>query len=82
MSFFTPSHQLTTKVTDREQQQHEAYLIRCSILECRNQIKFHADCYLNNSNAPIEIQRQMINAIYCEEIKIAKLELELKKYNN
>ena len=69
-------------MTQFDLKQHEAYLIRCSILECRNQIKFHADCYLNNSNAPIEIQRQMIDAIHCEERKIAKLELELKKYNN
>jgi hypothetical protein len=81
MRFFTPPHQLRTKVTEQEQKQHEAYLLRCSIIECKKQITFFTEI-LNNPKASIEIQRQMINSIEGEELKIAKLEFDLKKYNN
>jgi len=81
MKFFMSPHEERTKVTEREKKEYQAYLIRCAIIECKKQITFFTEV-LNNPKASIKNQRELLNWIEEEEIKLSKLEFDLKKYNN
>lgn len=69
---------LRTKVSAVEQKEHEIFILKCKIVECKNQINFFEEI-LNNPKADIEIQRRMLLNIEGEELKIFKINEQLNK---
>lgn len=73
-------HTLRTKVTAKEQKEHEIYLLKCKIKEFKSQIDFFTEI-LNNPKASIELQRNMLINIESEELKISKTNELLNNLN-
>ena len=71
-------HTLRRKITEQDIKQHEIYLLKCKIINCKSQIDFFTEI-LNNPKASVDIQRKMLFNIECEELTIIKLNEQLKK---
>ena len=71
-------HTLRTKVTAKEKKEHEIYVLKCKIIECKKHIDFYTEI-LNNPKANIELQRNMLLNIESEELKIYELNNQLYK---
>jgi len=63
---------LRTKVTAKEQTEHKIYILKCKIIECKNQIDFFTEI-LNNPKASVGIQRKMLFNIESQELEILKI---------
>ena len=71
-------HTLRRKITLQDIKNQEIYLLKCKIINCKEQIDFFTEI-LNNPKASNDIQRKMIFNIEGEELNIIKLNDQLNK---
>ena len=69
---------LRKTITAQESKEHEIYLLKCKIINCKEQIDFFTEI-LNNPKASVELQRKMLFNIEGEELTILKLNEQLNK---
>lgn len=73
-----PPYTLRRKITLQDRKNKEIYLLKCKIINCKEQIDFFTEI-LNNPKASNDIQRKMIFNIEGEELNIIKLNDQLNK---
>ena len=71
-------HTLSRTITAQESKQHEIFVLRSKISNCKEQLDFYTEI-LNNSKASIEIQRKMLFNIEGEELIMLNLNEQLNK---
>jgi len=71
-------HTLSRKITNQESKQHEIFVLRSKISNCKKQLDFYTEI-LNNPKASVEMQRKMLFNIEGEELTMLKLNEQLNK---
>ena len=71
---------LRRTITAKDSKEYEIYLLKCKIINCKEQIDFFTEI-LNNPKGSVELQRMMLFNIEREELTILKLNEQLNKLN-